>query len=295
MHQLDIKLDTICAMQGYLGEGPIWLERSGTICWLNIMEGVLMTHRWSDGRQAKHQFDDAIGMAQPAADGGLVIGVGTKVFRYDPATGRQELLVNLEPDQPGHRCNDAIVDPRGRLWVGTTHREHHHEAGALYKVSADGTALRMLEKLTITNGMAFSLDDHLLYHIDSPLRRVHSYRFHAEEGVIDHEKTAIRIPEMLGGPDGMCRDAEGKLWIAHWGGHGVYRWDPVTGGLMEKLQVPAPHVTSCAFVGPELDHMVITTARKEMGEEALREYPQSGDVFICKMPVRGTRCNTFGG
>lgn len=290
MHTLDIKLHKLCAMQGYLGEGPIWLEASATVCWLNIMDGVLMTHRWSDGQQQKHVFEAPVGMALPAADGGLVIGIGTRLHHFDPATGKKEFILDLEPDHPDHRCNDGIVDRHGRLWVGTTQMEHHHEAGALYKVES-GKATRMLEKLTITNGMAFSLDNHLLYHIDSPLRRVHSYRFHAEDGIIDHEKTVIRIPDMLGGPDGMTRDAEGKLWIAHWGGHGVYRWDPETGGLMEKLPVPAPHVTSCAFVGPDLDHMVITTARKEMSEDALKEYPQSGDVFIAKMPVRGTAPN----
>jgi len=298
MNIIPVKIETLCAMQGYLGEGPIWLERSGTIAWLDIMHGIVMTHRWSDGKQQRHVFDDAVGMVQPTAAGGLILGIGTRIVRFDPATGKQETIVDLEPGKSDHRCNDAIVDAQGRLWVGTTHRQHLHEAGALYRVEAGGRVTQILDKLTITNGMAFSPDGTTLYHIDSPTHRVHAHRFHEVEGTIDHKKVAIKIPHELGGPDGMARDAEGMLWVAHWGGHGVYRWDPVTGGMMAKLPVPAPHVTSCAFVGPDLDHLVITTARKEMSEAALKDYPQSGDVFIGKMPVRGTLpnlCDLRGG
>ena len=92
----------------------------------------------------------------------------------------------------------------------------------------------------------------------------------------------------------MAIDEEGMLWIAHWGGFGVYRWNPLTGKLIDKVAVPAPNVSSCAFVGEHLDHLLIATARQDLNEEDLKRYPESGDVFIQQVNTKGTspnKCN----
>jgi sugar lactone lactonase YvrE len=89
----------------------------------------------------------------------------------------------------------------------------------------------------------------------------------------------------------MAVDEEGMLWIAHWGGFGVYRWNPIDGKLISKLSVPVPNVSSCAFAGENLDHLIITTARQDLTEEELKKYPQSGDLFYAKVPVKGTTMN----
>jgi sugar lactone lactonase YvrE len=91
----------------------------------------------------------------------------------------------------------------------------------------------------------------------------------------------------MGSPDGMAIDEEGMLWIAHYGGSGVYRWNPQNGEFLEKIEVPAPHVTSCAFVGENLNKLMITTAQENMSEEDLIKYPQSGDVFLAEIKVKG--------
>jgi sugar lactone lactonase YvrE len=95
----------------------------------------------------------------------------------------------------------------------------------------------------------------------------------------------------MGTPDGMTIDNEGMLWIAHWGGFGVYRWDPFTGELLSKIEVQAPNVTSCRFAGKNLDQLVITTARKNMSEIELQHYPESGNVFSIKTDHKGLKQN----
>ena len=95
----------------------------------------------------------------------------------------------------------------------------------------------------------------------------------------------------MGTPDGMAIDEEGMLWIAHWGGFGVYRWNPNSSELLSKIDLPVPQVSSCAFVGDELDHLLITTARENMSPEDVKKYPESGDVFIVKTGVKGTLSN----
>jgi sugar lactone lactonase YvrE len=85
----------------------------------------------------------------------------------------------------------------------------------------------------------------------------------------------------------MAIDSEGMLWIAQWGGFGVFRWDPKSGKLIDKIELPVPQVSSCAFVGEELDRLIITTARENMSKSQLEQYPQSGDCFIAELPVKG--------
>jgi len=77
------------------------------------------------------------------------------------------------------------------------------------------------------------------------------------------------------------------LWVGHYGGSGVYRWNPMTGKLLDKIELPAPHVTSCCFGGENLDLMLITTAQENMSAEDLKKYPKSGDVFFVKVAVGG--------
>jgi sugar lactone lactonase YvrE len=103
----------------------------------------------------------------------------------------------------------------------------------------------------------------------------------------------INIPEALGAPDGMTIDEEGMLWIAHWGGFGVYRWNPQNGELLTKIKIPVPNVSSCAFGGEDFDHLFITSARQDLSEQELRDYPASGDVFWVKLPVKGKPANKF--
>lgn len=101
----------------------------------------------------------------------------------------------------------------------------------------------------------------------------------------------IQIPNETGSPDGMTIDEEGMLWIAHWGGFGVYRWNPHNGQLTDKIEVPVPQVSSCAFAGENLDYLVITTARENLKEEELRKYPESGSIFFIKVNVKGMVSN----
>jgi sugar lactone lactonase YvrE len=269
------------ASQCFLGEGPLWDARTQTLYWLDINAGRVYAMGWETEQVLHWDFDDAVGFAALAGKGALCLAIGTTLHRFDPDNG--EL----------HRCNDGIIDREGNLWVGTTHRDHLPDAGALYMIDKDLRVQKKLDRLTITNGMAWSPDGTCLYHIDSPTRKVECYRDDGTTGEIRWERTAVELPEGVGGPDGMTMDEKGMLWVAHWGGQGVYRWDPLTGELLSKIEVPAPQVTSCIFAGPDLDQLVITTARKEMDAVALDRFPLSGDVFIAEPGVKGT--TTFRG
>src|SRR5690606_20453560 len=194
---------------------------------------------------------------------------------------------HLEKELPNNRCNDGACDSQGRIWVGTMALDIAAGAASLYCIEKDGAVKRKIPNVTISNGLAWTADDQTFYYVDTPTRKVQAYRFDKESGEIRFERTAIEIPEDLGSPDGMAIDEEGMLWVAQYGGFGVYRWNPDSGALIEKIEVPAPNVTSCAFVGENLDQLIITTASENLNEEALRKYPQSGDVFLAEVGTKG--------
>lgn len=144
-----------------------------------------------------------------------------------------------------------------------------------------------MDQVTISNGMAWTKDNKTLYYIDSPTQQVNAYHFDLEKGLLQFDRTVIDIPISLGTPDVMCIDRAGKLWIAHYGGSGVYRWDPNSGKLIEKIELPVPNITSCAFGGENLDTLLVTTARENLNETQLFEYPLSGDVFLIQTNTKG--------
>ena len=150
---------------------------------------------------------------------------------------------------------------------------------------------KKLSNTSISNGLAWSPDKKHLYFIDSPTQAVQSFLFNEKTGEIIFEKNVIEVPSAMGSPDGMAIDEEGMLWIAQWGGFGVYRWNPNDGKLLKKIELPVPQVTSCAFAGSELDHLIITSAKENLNEEELKRYPESGNVFIVKTAVKGILSN----
>ncbi len=280
--------------QCYLGEGPLWHAERKSCFWVDIEGKKFYEYAWQEGKIQCRSLDHRISFIVQDRDDNLVLGLEGGIARYDLAGERSTWLLDIEKKLDKHRCNDGKVDRNGRLWLGTLHRDFHKGTGSLYSVDENRWLSKRQSGFTIANGLAWSPDNTILYFIDSPTNKVKAFDYDESTGQITYKKDVIEIPRDLGGPDGMAIDEEGMLWIAHWGGFGVYRWDPVNGKLIDKIAVPAPNVSSCAFVGEHLDHLLITTARQDLNEEDLKRYPESGDVFIQKVDTKGTlpnKCN----
>jgi len=275
--------------QCFLGEGPCWHPARNSCFWVDIENRRLYEYDWHNSRLLQEwTFQRRISLTVIDKDNRLILGMEGGLMRFDPDTGDSHWLLDLEKEYEKHRCNDGGVDREGRLWIGTLHRDFIPGVASLYCIDKDMAPHRKIADVTISNGIAWSGDDTRLYFIDSPRRTVESYLYDKHTGHLTFEKVAVQIPEGMGDPDGMAIDEEDMLWVAHWGGHGVYRWDPSTGALLDVIKVPAPHVSSCAFAGESLDHLVITTARQDLTPQQLAEYPHSGNVFVAQLPVKGT-------
>lgn len=272
-----------------LGEGPMWHSGRGSAFWLDILENNIFEYHPIDGTVKHYTGAQMISMICQISGNndvlvaGAIGGVGT----YDLRSQQLSLISDLSRDWEDHRCNDGAVDSAGNLLIGTTHVDHEPEEGDLYRVNGNWQVAKTIGRLSISNGICWSADGETMYHTDSPTREVNAFRYDKETGVVMFDRLAIQIPESMGFPDGMSMDSAGTIWIAIWGGSGVGGFNSLTGQLEQWIPLPAPHVSSCAFVGAELDYLLVTTAQKEMTKEELASYPDSGSVFLIKMDVPG--------
>ncbi|QJD84286.1 SMP-30/gluconolactonase/LRE family protein [Cohnella herbarum] len=291
---MNVIAELVMNVQAKLGEGPHWDEQSQSLLWVDITGRKIHVYDPKNDRETTFDFDRMVSAVIPAQDKGWVLAMQGGIYSFDPENGVLEQIETVEPDLPRNRLNDAKCDPQGRLWAGTMSMDDSPGAGALYMLEQGGQLRMELTGIGCSNGLAWDERKQRMYYIDTPTRRVDAFDFEPSTGQIRNRETIIRFAESAGLPDGMTIDSEGMLWIAHWGGGAVSRWNPDTGEQIGEVTVPAWHVTSCAFGGPDLSDLYITSAREGMSREQLDRYPLSGGLFKVKTDVTGIRANRFG-
>ncbi|WP_332633391.1 SMP-30/gluconolactonase/LRE family protein [Halalkalibacter flavus] len=276
-----------------LGEGPHWDHENERLYWVDILEKKLHIYEPQKSENRTITFEQYIGAVVGSKSGDLLLAMKNGIYRYNIQSGQLTFLTNPEGELPNNRFNDGKCDPAGRFWAGTMSLEEETHAGSLYRFQPSGDIKKVISPVTISNGLAWSPDHKYMYYIDTPTHEVQMYNYNKETGDISHAKTAVTIPDGNGYPDGMTIDQEGMIWVAHWGGSKVTRWNPHSGNLLDEIAVPAKNVTSCTFGGKNLDELYITTARKGMVESDFHSYPDSGHLFKVKTNVKGIPAYLF--
>ncbi|MBT9189523.1 SMP-30/gluconolactonase/LRE family protein [Zobellia russellii] len=280
-------VETVLNTTATLGEGVFWHPKENKVYWVDIYGKEIYATDPKTGSNQTFKLPEYVGTIAPIRSGGLLVALENSVVELDTETGGFSSVLELEKDKPDNRFNDGKCDPKGRFWLGSMCRQGLSATGALYSIEADMGYVKRAEHITVSNGITWSLDHKTMYYIDSPTRKVVAYSYDVETGAISNPIKVIDIPEEFGFPDGMTIDNEGMVWIALWGGSAVSRWNPDTGVLIQKITLPAPHVTSCAFGGGDQCKLFITTAREGLTEAQLAEYPLSGSLFAIDLPVGG--------
>ena len=273
-----------------LGEAACWWPQRRSWCWVDIL-GHCIYIRDEAGRQQQFATGTYVTTLVPVEGRNeLLAGLKDGVAFFSPERGLGPLIATVD-DRNDMRCNDGKCDPAGRLWIGTMHMPPQDGLASLYCITGKQPPVVKLSGVTISNGLVWIGDK--MYYNDTLTGTVQEFNYNVDTGEIMFVRVALHLPQELGLPDGMAADSNGMLWIAQWGGFGVYCWNPVTGKLLGKVEVPAPNVSSCAFGGEGMDEMLITTAREHLTNSQLNEYPLSGSVFHVRLPVKGLPANYF--
>jgi sugar lactone lactonase YvrE len=260
-----ITADVLLDCRQELGESALWDAEGQLFRWVNIPAGELHSLDLTSGEHRRTELGGLLVNVVSADDGSLVLADDRDVYRYDENTSERRILWTIDEGGGRTRLNDGAVDPAGRLLIGTLAYDNVSPAGGLY--SLDGSApdraaapRRLLGDLTISNGLGWSPDGSIFYHVDSPTRTVVAYDYDADSGSIRRRSVLATIEVYDAVPDGLTVDADGCVWVALWGGYAVHRYTP-HGDLDTIIEVSAAHVTSCTFGGPDRTVLLITTAR----------------------------------
>jgi sugar lactone lactonase YvrE len=289
-----LKPELVIDAKSVLGEGAIWDFEKKLLYWVDIVSKKLFIYDPASGINHSIDAGQMIGAVVPRKKGGLLVALQEGLYFLDEKTGEKDFIINPEADIKGNRSNDGKCDPAGRFWYGTVSENCDiPDAGNLYVLDRGLKIEKKLDKLTISNGIVWSPDNKLMFFIDTVTKTVWSFDFELETGKISGKKTAVNVLEGDGFPDGMTFDAEGMLWVAHFGGHKVIRYDPIKNKKLEEILLPVSNVTSCAFGGANLDELYITTARHGLNAEELKNEPLAGGVFKVKTKVKGMNCFKF--
>lgn len=291
------RYDAECVLdaRAELGEGPVWDHREQALWWVDIDGHAIHRFDPATGEDTVNPVGEQVGACVPRIRGGLVMATASGFYFFDPKTGEKDFLGHPEVHLHNNRFNDGKCDPAGRFWAGTLAMDGVVGGAALYCLGVDGGISQHLPNVTVSNGMAWSSDRKTMYYIDTMAQCVFALDYDLDSGELDNQRPVITVDRSQGFPDGMAIDAEDKLWVAHWGGSQVVRYDPDTAEALARIALPVTQPTSCAFGGADFRDLYITSARASLRGPALEAQPHAGSVFRVRVETPGLPADLYAG
>ncbi len=277
--------------QDRLGESPVWSVREQALWWVDIHRPAIMRGPLQ-GVADEWELIGNVGSIGLRRGGGVVAATRHGFSAFNEV-GRQQELTQPIAGLPNLRFNDGKVDARGRFWAGTVQEKRVVGLAGLYRLDPDGSCRQMVSGITVSNGLAWSPDGRTMYLACSHARTVWAYDFDMDEGVPGARRSFASFDTTNGVPDGATVDSAGCYWIAHFDGARLTRFTP-SGTIDRVVPMPVPRPTSCAFGGPELATLYVTSARFGLDGAALAAAPDSGSVFALRPGVGGIVEPEFG-
>jgi sugar lactone lactonase YvrE len=307
---MDKHAELLYPAHALLGEGPVWHDGEKRLYWLDIEGQLLHCFDPANGNEESFPLADQAGCLVPCRNGNFLLAAQTGIEEIRLSANGIEIIetntkIHPESEIPENRYNDGKCSPEGRFWFGSLNKRRQPNRASLYVLDGHGCRTA-ITGATNSNGLAWSPDGNTFYWIDTPTRRVDAFDYDSDEGKLRNRRTVITFPNIdtesagtniagtkkdtekdFGRPDGMTVDSDGMLWIAHWLGGRITRWNPVNGTLLETIRLPVSRVTSLTFGGAELKTIFITTASLGLTPETQPQEPDAGGLFVYESKIAG--------
>jgi xylono-1,5-lactonase len=277
------EISVACSLAATLGEGPVWDHRIGRLHWVDIRGQAVMTLDPVTGHVSRWALAEMPGFVVLTDDPGVLIaGVTSGLATLDMTTGATRLFQPVEPDLEDNRINDGTVAPDGAILFGTTDIPHAQKRGRFYRYR-DGALTAFGDPVIVTNGPAVTPDGRAVLTVDSIGREILRRSYNA--GAFGEATLFARVPEGQGVPDGLACDIEGCIWVCHYGGGRITRFRP-DGSVDRVIPVPTHQPTKCAFGGPDLRTVYVTSSAYR---RPLADDPHAGALFSFRSSVAGVQ------
>jgi sugar lactone lactonase YvrE len=280
-------IETVGNYRARWGEGPLWWN--GALLYVDIEAHRVLRFDPASGEEQIWEVGERVGTVVPREAGGFVIAGDKGLHFLDEANGKLTAIGDPEPDKPDNRFNDGKCSPDGRFFAGTISLVKKTGDARLYRLDPDLSIHEVFGPVTNSNGIVWSADGRTVYYIDTPRKEVLAFDY--EAGHLTNLRSVVSTAHHDASPDGMTIDADGNLWIAFCHGACVACFSPVSGEELRKIDLPCLETTACAFGGPDLADLYVTTGvHKSVVEE------DAGRLFVIRgLGVRGLPAHAFAG
>ena len=288
-------VDLLLDAQALLGESPRWHAPEARLYWVDIDAHRIHRTDPATGATETMQLDQPVGCVAPRVGGGLVMGLKDgcaliDAWGEDPRAFGPAVLAGIAEQ----RFNDGCVDAAGRFWVGSVTHDKSNPGAMLFRLDPDGALTPMLGGLLTSNGAAFSPDGRTFYHADTPTHALHAYAVDPATGALGDGRLFHQFEQGKGRPDGGTVDAEGCYWSALWDGWRVVRLSPA-GEILQTVEMPVQRPSMIALGGADLCTAFVTSAGKDLSDDARAAQPHAGGLFTFRVDVPGIVQPGFGG
>lgn len=280
-------IEPVGTIRSQWGEGPIWWNDS--LYYVDIEGKKVIRYNPADGSEQTWDVGERVGTVVPREAGGFVIAGDNGFYFLDESNGSLQAIGDPEPDKENNRFNDGKCSPDGRFFAGTISLVKKTGDARLYRLDPDKTIHEIFGPVTNSNGIIWSADGATCYYIDTPRREVLAFDY--EDGQLHNLRSVVDTGAIDASPDGMTIDADGNLWVAFCHGACVVCYSPETGEEIRRVDLPCLETTACAFGGPDLTDLYVTTGihKTEVEEHAGRL------LVIRDLGIKGVAANAFAG
>jgi sugar lactone lactonase YvrE len=276
---MPVTVEPVGDVAAVLGEGPYWRPEDDALLWVDVARGHLHMTSVQLGETITIELD-TVSAAFPAVGGGIITAGGHRLMlrATRPGEGWAGRIIAEAPARDGVRFNDASVDPAGRVWVGSMDIKEKEPLGTLYRLDSGGTLTPVVKGATVSNGIGWSPDGTRMYYNDSPLRRIDMFDYDQATGEAYQGRMFADLSGADGFPDGLTVDADGYVWVAMFAGGALRRFTPA-GHQDAVIPLPVSQPTSCAFGGPGMADLFVTTAYRDLSEAQRAAEPLAGRLL----------------
>lgn len=289
-------VEIIAAPRSIIGEAPTWSAAEKALYWIDVKAPSLSRRRAGSREITTWMLPADIG-AFALIEGGqeVIVALRTGLHKLDLSNSGLELIAPAPFDPRYFRFNEGACDPAGRFFIGVMFDPVDGAGGAkqlecLRSFTLDGGMRDEEDRAELHNGMAWSPGGRTFYLSHTPQREVFAFDYDPDQGRLGQRRSFIKIPEMLGVPDGAAVDIEGGYWCALYGSGVLHRYD-TTGTLTDEIELPVEHPTKCAFAGEDLEVMYVTSACDDL--DLLNKDRLAGSLLQFRPRILGLHRNCY--
>lgn len=277
---------TVWPVQNRVGECPVWSPKEQALYWIDVRAPQLLRLVPDTGELTRWHLPEVVGAIALADNAEVWLAFPHRLVSLRLASGELTKVTDVETDRPNNRLNDGKVSPSGCWFVfgSMDDRPTKTASGALYRTSASGEVHRLMDGLTVANGIAWSVDGRQLYFSDSHVGQVYVASWEEATGTMGERRLLVSLDEAAGRPDGAAVDMGNCYWSAGVSAGVLHRID-ASGNVLQRLGLPCRAPTMCSFGGADLQTVFVTSlVRAQWTIPGLLD----GALLSFRHPVAGT-------